>query len=212
MTEAAAAGGGGNSGPEVLATLLAGNRRFREGCPRHPHADPRRRGEVAAAQRPMAAVLGCADSRIPPEILFDRGLGDLFVVRVAGNVIGTLGLASLEYAVLHLGAPLIIVMGHSACGAITAAVDLPQSTPPVEAGANQATLLAALRPAVDAARAGSTAAGQELVDRAARAHARLVREAILARSPQIAQRQMAGSVLLVAAFYEMASGEVTLLD
>ena len=109
--------------PEAaLAELEAGNRRFTEG---HPNfgLQSAHRVELASAQHPFAVVLGCSDSRVPVETLFDRPAGDLFVIRVAGNFIDTYGLATLEYGIAILGAQLVFVLGHSSCGALTAAVD-----------------------------------------------------------------------------------------
>jgi len=113
----------------ALAALVEGNRRFAAGVAEHPRQDARRREEVLArGQYPFAAIVGCADSRVPPEIVFDQGLGDLFVLRTAGNIVDDLGVACLEYAAAHLGVPLIVVMGHSRCGAVTAAAELSKVT------------------------------------------------------------------------------------
>jgi carbonic anhydrase len=106
---------------EALAELLAGNERFVAGERIHPHQDAEHRAAVAEAQRPFAVVFGCSDSRLAAEIIFDRGLGDLFVVRTAGHIIGAEVLASIEYGVSVLGAPLVVVLGHDSCGAILAA-------------------------------------------------------------------------------------------
>src|SRR5262245_65673451 len=108
---------------EALAELLAGNHRFVTGERIHPHQDAERRAAVASAQRPFAVVFGCSDSRMAAEIIFDRGLGDLFVVRSAGHIVGAEVLASIEYGVTVLGAPLVVVLGHDSCGAIAAAYD-----------------------------------------------------------------------------------------
>lgn len=105
----------------ALAELLAGNQRFVAGTRIHPHQDAERRASVATMQRPFAVVFGCSDSRLAAEIIFDRGLGDLFVVRTAGHILGEEVLASIEYGVTELGAPLVVVLGHDSCGAITAA-------------------------------------------------------------------------------------------
>jgi len=105
---------------EALNLLRDGNARFTAGAMEHPRADPGRRSETLAAQHPFAAVLACSDSRCPPEIIFDQGLGDLYVVRVAGNVVCPETLASLEYAVERRGVRLIVVLGHSHCGAVEA--------------------------------------------------------------------------------------------
>ncbi|MFQ5443456.1 MAG: carbonic anhydrase, partial [Nitrospinales bacterium] len=106
---------------ESLKQLIEGNRRFITGKPLHPNQSLERRKESVSGQSPIAAILGCSDSRVSPEIVFDQGIGDLFVLRVAGNVADDPVLGSLEYAVEHLNVPLIIVLGHSACGAVIAA-------------------------------------------------------------------------------------------
>jgi carbonic anhydrase len=104
--------------------LVTGNRRFAVGRPRHPHQDPAHRESLVDAQHPIACVLGCADSRVPAEILFDQGLGDLFTVRAVGEVLDDAVVGSIEYAVEHLHVPLVVVLGHSGCGAVRAAIDL----------------------------------------------------------------------------------------
>ena len=106
----------------VLQWLQQGHQRFLEGHSLHPHSTRERMRAVVEGQHPLAAVLGCADSRVPVELLFDSGFGDLFVVRNAGTMSTTAAIASLEYAVGHLGVPLIVVLGHEACGAVSAAL------------------------------------------------------------------------------------------
>ncbi|MCP9917780.1 carbonic anhydrase [Cyanobium sp. ATX 6F1] len=108
---------------QVLDGLRAGHQRFLDGHSLHPHSDRRRMLELEEAQHPMAAVLGCADSRVPVELLFDTGFGDLFVVRNAGTMSFTAAIASLEFAVGHLGVPVIVVLGHDRCGAVQAALN-----------------------------------------------------------------------------------------
>ena len=108
---------------EVWKDLMAGNRRFTGAKVIRPHQAAARRVELAKGQNPPAIVLSCSDSRVPPEIVFDQGLGDIFVVRVAGNVVDDDVLGSIEYAVEHLGSSLIVVMGHQSCGAVKAVVD-----------------------------------------------------------------------------------------
>jgi carbonic anhydrase len=105
----------------VLNKLRAGHRRFLKGHSLHPHTSRKRMLEVESGQHPFAAVLGCADSRVPVELLFDTGFGDLFVVRNAGTMALTAAIGSLEYAVGHLGVPLVVVLGHEGCGAVEAA-------------------------------------------------------------------------------------------
>ncbi len=109
----------------TLEELKQGNTRFVDGKPSHRRADPVRRRELATGQQPSAIVLSCSDSRVPPELVFDHGLGEIFTVRVAGNVLGAATVASIEYAVEHLGARLIVVMGHESCGAVKAALTTP---------------------------------------------------------------------------------------
>jgi carbonic anhydrase len=108
---------------EALARLKAGNSRFADGKTRHAHQSADWRKHLVGEQKPFATVLACSDSRVPPELVFDQGFGDLFVVRVAGNVIAADVVASLSYAAQHLGTPLFVVMGHTGCGAVTAALD-----------------------------------------------------------------------------------------
>jgi carbonic anhydrase len=106
---------------EAFDVLLAGNRRFVAGIPEHPNQDAARRAQVAPAQAPFAVLFGCSDSRLAAEIIFDQGLGDLFVVRTAGHVLGPEVLGSIEYGISVLDCPLVVVLGHDACGAVAAA-------------------------------------------------------------------------------------------
>lgn len=108
---------------EALRRLIAGNKRFVTEQPEHGRTSKEWRKELAGGQQPFAAILGCSDSRVIPELVFDQGLGDLFVVRVAGNVIATDVLGSLQYAGYHLKVPLLVVLGHEGCGAVAAALD-----------------------------------------------------------------------------------------
>ncbi len=105
---------------DALTRLLEGNRRFMEGHPVHPDQTLERIRELKKGQHPFAVVVSCSDSRVPPELIFDQGLGDIFSVRTAGNVIGDYELGSIEYAVEHLGCQLVVVLGHEQCGAVSA--------------------------------------------------------------------------------------------
>jgi carbonic anhydrase len=111
------------SAEEAKRRLIAGNRRFFNQNRKYPNQSKRRLQSVSKKQYPYAAILGCADSRVPPEIIFDQGLGDLFVVRVAGNIATNETIGSLEYATANLGTQLIVVLGHKGCGAVSAAID-----------------------------------------------------------------------------------------
>src|SRR5215831_2892258 len=134
------------SAEAVLRELKAGNDHHVAKRYQHPHQSAARQRELAASQSPHAIILSCADSRVAPEIILDQGLGDLFDVRVAGNVAGDAELASIEYAALHLHTPLLVVMGHQKCGAVTAAAEAG------EAEGHMPSLVALIRPAVERAR------------------------------------------------------------
>ncbi len=112
----------GNSVDLALKQLLEGNKRYMEGKLLHPNRGFSRRFETAPGQKPFAIVLGCADSRVSPEIIFDQGIGDIFTVRVAGNALGPLELESIEFAILHFQSPIIVVLGHEGCSAVAAVV------------------------------------------------------------------------------------------
>lgn len=129
-----------------LDVLKAGNQRFVADQPLYERHDSDRRTEVAAGQHPIAIIVGCSDSRVPPEIVFDQGLGDLFVVRVAGNIVDDHALGSIEYAVEHLHVSLIVVLGHDRCGAVAAAVA------GGEAPGHIQSLIDSIRPAVETAK------------------------------------------------------------
>jgi len=192
----------------ALAALLEGNRRFAAGACQHPHRSPGRRRALRGGQHPFAVVVGCSDSRVAPEILFDQGLGDLFVVRTAGHVVDRPALASVEYAAAHLHVPLVLVLGHSTCGAIHAALERDTALP-----GNLSVLVAALRPAVEQARASAAPGPEEegLPDRAARVNARIVAAGMPQASALLAGRIAAGTLRIVAAFYDLASGSVEIL-
>jgi carbonic anhydrase len=134
----------------ALARLKEGNARFVAGRMVRPEQSPERRMRLSAGQRPFAVVLCCSDSRVPPEVIFDQGLGDLFVVRVAGNIVDDAGLGSIEYAIEHLDTPLIVVLGHEKCGAVSATLDALQ--PPFDRPHGEVdSLVDAITPAVEEA-------------------------------------------------------------
>lgn len=109
---------------QAWRTLVNGNKRFVEGKQKHPHESLEWRQSLVNGQHPFAVILSCADSRVSPELVFDEGLGDLFVIRTAGEVLDTAVIGSIEYAIEHLGVPLIVVVGHESCGAVGAAIEL----------------------------------------------------------------------------------------
>src|SRR5512133_15490 len=133
---------------EAISKLKEGNGRYTSGNLQHPGQTAERRTELAKTQHPFAAIVSCSDSRVPPEIVFDQGLGDLFVVRVAGNVINDEGMGSIEYTVDHLGTRLILVLGHQSCGAVKAARETIAARS--KAPGHIQSLVAAIQPAVEA--------------------------------------------------------------
>ncbi len=198
----AAAGGPGSGGADGIARLKAGNARFVANPAEALAIDAGRRAALAAGQSPFATVVSCADSRVPPEVIFHAGLGELFVVRSAGHVADHAVLASIEYAAEHLRVPLIVVMGHEMCGAVRAAVDTPAGA---SLGPNLDYLVKAIRPAV-----GRTA-GQPADTRLRAAILENVEETIndlMTRSAALRHEAEAGRVTLVGAYYELASGRV----
>lgn len=194
----------GISADEALRILKEGNARYAAGQPQHPHQGPERRAlTVGQGQHPLAAVLSCSDSRVPPEVIFDQGIGDLFVVRVAGNVAAADETGSLEYAVDHLAAPLVVVLGHSQCGAVTAVLDDAKLPP------NLAALVEPIKPAVDKARAANLGAAKEALLQAAITDN--VWQAIadlLQLSPILREKVKDGQVKVVGALYDLDSGQV----
>jgi len=201
---AAGAAAPGLSADEALKLLTDGNHRFMEGKAIHPRQDAARRAlTFGQGQHPFAAVLSCADSRVPVEVIFDQGIGDLFVVRVAGNVAATDELGSMEYAVDHLGLPLVVVLGHSQCGAVAAVVEgakLPGSLGP---------LLAPIKPAVSKAMEENPgAAAEALLAAAIRNNVFQAMEDVLRKSPMIKAKVKAGEVKLLGAVYELDTGKV----
>jgi carbonic anhydrase len=191
---------------DALRLLRAGNVRFATDTRRSGRTDPERRDELTASQAPFATVLGCSDSRVPLEHVFDAGLGDVFTIRNAGQVVDDVVLGSIEYAVVVLGTPLVVVLRHTACGAVKAAVaggDLP--APHIGA------LVDAIAPAVAAVR-GADAAEDAPVDAEAVGAAHLDRtlRTILERSGAVSDAVAEGRLAVVGATYDLVSGQVTI--
>jgi carbonic anhydrase len=196
---------------EALARLSAGNARFIAGR-RERSADtaddPAERARLAAGQQPFAAILTCADSRVPPELLFDQSLGELFVVRNAGNVADPVGEGSLEYAVEHLGVRLVVVLGHGSCGAVKAVCGAGGALPGHLADIQRA--MPGLREhAEERARAGRSPEGA-IADAVAR-NATAQAEALLAGSPALAAAAAGGRLAVLPAVYDLAAGTVAFL-
>jgi carbonic anhydrase len=187
----------------VLQGLADGNARFVEGRQAPHDLGPDRRRELAKGQHPRAVVLSCSDSRVPPEHVFDQQLGEIFVVRTAGNVADGVALGSIEYAVEHLGTPVIVVLGHRSCGAVRAAVEVRRRHG--SAHGNVAEVLRLVMPAVAQA---ERARAPDLVDASIDANVALEAKALVKRSPVIAGLVRSGKVRIVTAVYDLESGKV----
>ena len=192
---------------DVWSSMLAGNRRFVAGEPEHPRQDAERRHELAHVQRPTAALFGCSDSRLAAEIIFDEGLGDLFVIRNAGQVISDSVVGSLEYAVAVLGVPLIVVLGHDECGAVRAAIDsTAPDAPALPAGIwrQGAPIVPAVRRVLQAS-PGTTSATVD-AEEVGREHLRDTIAGILHSSELISDAVAEGRLAVVGANYRLADG------
>lgn len=194
---------------EALAALLEGNRRYVAGASQRPRRFAARREETEAQQQPFATLLGCSDSRVPPELLFDQGLGDLFVVRVAGHVVGQDVAGSVDYAVDHLHTPLVLVLGHTRCGAVTAALHAERS-PETQANLPNEIerLLRELRPALR--RVSPLWSPEEQLRVAVEENVRLSVTRLL-QIPDVRRAEQAGQVRVAGAIYDLRSGVVQLL-
>lgn len=181
---------------EIKARLLEGNKRFIEDRTDDKLRDSSRRRALTEGQSPFAVILSCADSRVVPELLFDAGVGELFVVRVAGNIANTSTIASIEYAVAQLGTPVIVVMGHESCGAVIAAMA------GGDCGDNLNHLLSYLAPACAAVKENS-------VEAVVKKNAELTALELTRRSETLRQAVEAGRLTILPAYYELGSGKVT---
>jgi carbonic anhydrase len=188
---------------EAWQAMVDGNHRFVSGDLAHPRQDIDHREKLAERQRPFAALFGCADSRLSAEIIFDVGLGDLFVVRNAGQVIAETILGSLEYAVEVLGVPVILVLGHDECGAIRATIDSTQGNLNSQ-GEFIHDLVERIRPTVEAA----NRAGKHEIDEITELHVQDTINEMLTRSTLIADAVKAGKLAVVGANYKLTLGEV----
>ncbi len=189
---------------EIWSELMEGNKRFVAGKPT-PHNLASVRAEWTKSQRPKAMVLSCSDSRVPPELVFDQTLGDLFVMRTAGNIAGTLGLASMEYAVEHLGTSLLVVLGHSKCGAVTAACSGEKMpTPNLQAMVDQ------IEPAVTKVKQSAT--GDAFIEAAVRENVHRSAMDVVAHSELLRHAKEEGKLKIIEAEYQLDTGEVIRLD
>ncbi|MFE9905717.1 carbonic anhydrase [Streptomyces achromogenes] len=190
---------------DAFELLMAGNQRFVAGTPEHPNQDSVRRTETAPSQNPFAVLFGCSDSRLAAEIIFDRGLGDLFVVRTAGHVAGTEVLGSIEFGAAVLNAPLVVVLGHDSCGAVAAACSALENgqTP----GGFVRDVVERVTPSVLAARA----AGRESAEEILAEHIEHTVDLLLERSRVLAERVADGRLGVVGLSYRLADGSAQLV-
>jgi carbonic anhydrase len=195
------------SSAEALARLKAGNARFVNGTARFPTVQKEVLAELAKGQSPYATILGCSDSRVPPELVFDAGFGELFVVRVAGNVLGPAILGTLQYAGAHLNTQLFVVLGHEGCGAVEAAVAAKFRG--VKSLSRIEVVLADIVRGLDGLDASQPPA--ELLHTAVEANVRSTVRELLA-SPEAQMRLATTSMQLIGAVYELESGRVRFLE
>jgi carbonic anhydrase len=190
---------------ETLKKLMDGNQHYVSGQPAQKDIGAVRRTELVKGQSPSAVVLSCSDSRVPPELIFDQGLGDIFVIRVAGNVVDPVALGSIEYAVEHIHVPLIIVMGHDHCGAVTATI---------QGGKPEGNIRAIVRKIAPAVRRAKTTGkkGDDLLQAAVLENARNVTTALTRESKIIKHLVDNQKLKIVAAKYSLETGKVELLE
>jgi len=188
---------------EAISKLKEGNGRYTGGNLQHPGQTAERRAELANTQHPFATIVSCSDSRVPPEIVFDQGLGDLFIVRVAGNVINDEGLGSIEYSVDHLGTRLILVLGHQSCGAVKAARETIAAKG--KAPGHIESLVAAIKPAVEAT-------AKDDLDTTVKANVKNVVQALRASTPILKAKVDSGDAQVIGGYYSLDTGAVTFLD
>jgi carbonic anhydrase len=189
----------------ALKQLMAGNARFIAGKSIHPDLGMERRNSLAGGQHPFATILGCADSRVAPELIFDQGLGDLFVIRVAGNVVDDMVLASIEYSVIHTGSPLVMVLGHERCGAVTAAV---QALAGKDDEENRDTKIGALAEMIAPSVKAAPADAPDKVEAAVVLNAQRAARLVLGSRP-LAERVKQGKLAVVSARYDLDDGRVS---
>jgi carbonic anhydrase len=198
------------SADEALERLRLGNARYVQDDPITPDISRARRLEVAKAQYPFATLVGCSDSRVGPEQLFGVGLGDLFIVRTAGNNVGTHGMGSIEFSVAQLGVPLIIVLGHERCGAVGAAVKM--VTDDLQLPGSMGKMIEPIIPAVLHAQRG-IGDYDDLLDASVRENVRrMVRRLRTASEPILIEPQRKGWLKVVGAYYDLDTGTVDFFD
>src|SRR5207248_2381999 len=188
---------------EAISKLKEGNGHYTSGNLQHPGQTTERRTELAKTQHPFAIVLSCSDSRVPPEIVFDQGLGDLFIVRVAGNIVDDHALGSIEYGVDHLGSRLILVLGHESCGAVKAARETIAAKG--KAPGHIESLVTAIKPAVEAT-------AKDDLETTVKANVKNVVQALRSSTPILKAKVDSGEIQVIGGYYSLDTGAVTFLD
>jgi carbonic anhydrase len=198
---------------EALERLIAGNRRFVAETQGHtPGVTRKRRKQVASAQQPFAIILGCSDSRVPAEIVFDQGLGDLFVIRVAGNIVAPSQIGSVEFAAERYGVRLVVVLGHTQCGAVLATLE-ELSRPTPEQSRNLQSIVDFIRPSVQSLlEAGAAHSHDALVRLAVRANVRVSVDHLRHGSDIVEGLIQNNGLLVVGAEYSLETGEVDFFE
>jgi carbonic anhydrase len=194
-----------NASDKALKRLLEGNKRYVAGKLLNSERSPSRIQELRKGQQPFAVVLGCSDSRVPPEILFDQGLGDLFTIRVAGNFLEPGGLASIDYAVKELKSPLVLVLGHRRCGAVTAVVESIRTGKPLPDDIQKFS--EAIAPAIESVHNQPG----DAVDNAVRANIKYVANELKTSQPVLAELVKKGQVKVLGAYYNLDTGLVQII-
>lgn len=196
----------GSTGDEALQKLMDGNKRFVESNLIKKDIGDTKRKELLKGQKPFAIVVTCSDSRVPPELLFDQGLGDIFVIRVAGNVVAPIELGSIEYGAEHLNAPLLFILGHSKCGAVTATVDAKG-----EPEGNIGAILKKIMPAAEKAKKkGGTK--EEIVETAIKENVKDVYNDVMKKSSIVKHLVQEGKLKIVGGEYMLSTGKVEMIE
>ena len=190
------------SADEALEKLIKGNERFIELKEQHPDSDKKRRKEMLKGQHPFVVILSCSDSRVPPELIFDQGLGDIFEIRNAGNVLNEHVIGSIEYAVMHCGVKLIVIMGHQDCGAIAATLS----------GVSETKYIKALEDSIKPAVEDCKKQGKEInSDNVVKAHVMQDINELLSQDNELVKYMKKNNVKIIPAYYHLDTGKVDFL-
>jgi carbonic anhydrase len=194
----------GGAGDEALQKLMDGNKRYVSGNLAKKNIGETRRNELSKGQKPFAIVITCSDSRVPPEILFDQGIGDIFVIRVAGNIVDPIVLRSIEYGAEHLNAPLLFILGHTKCGAVTATLDI------LETKGELCPLAKKIMPAVEKAKKkGGTK--DEILETAIKENVKNVYKDVM-KSKIISHLVQEDKLKIVAGEYNITTGKIAMIE